>query len=345
MTTRRVMGGFAALLLFATPIRVFAQSSPGRSAIPLDPIDAIIKTFDSYSVVALGEGPHGNEQGLAFRLRLIRDPRFPATVNDIVVESGSARYQDVVDRYMHGEDVPTSTMRDVFENTVTATPVWDRPMYAEFFRAVRAMNRVLPRERQLRVLLGDPAIDWNAVRSRDDYLALLRQRDSHPAEVIRREVLAKNRHALVIYGDGHLQAKTERPALSMTGLLEAAGARVFAITSTFADLSAFQPDTTGWRLPAFALLRGTRLGAAPYERFFGPPPPVPFFQAHPRIEDHFDALISLGPEASMTLGPLPYPRCAEPDYVEMRVGRMVLSGMPASVAERLKNECAAAGSR
>jgi hypothetical protein len=31
-----------------------------------------------------------NEQGYAFRLALIRVPRFAATVNDIVVESGSA---------------------------------------------------------------------------------------------------------------------------------------------------------------------------------------------------------------------------------------------------------------
>jgi hypothetical protein len=343
MTIRRGLGVFAAVLLLgATSTSTFAQNSPGRSATPVDPINAIIKAFDSYSIVALGEGPHGNEQGLAFRLRLLRDPRFAATVNDIVVESGSARYQDAVDRYMQGEDVPTGTMRDVFENTVTATPVWDRPMYADFFRAVRALNRVLPRERQLRVLLGDPPIDWNAVKTRDDYMPLLMQRDSHPADVIRREVLAKNRRALVIYGDGHFQAKTERPARSLAGLVEAAGARVFTITSTFADLSAFQPDVTSWRLPAFALLRGTRIGGAPYERFFGPPPPVPFFQENPRIEDHFDAVIYLGPESSMTLGPLTYPRCAEPAYIEMRVARMVLSGMPPNVADRLNSECAKA---
>ena len=343
MTIRRGLDVFVAvLMLCATAISVFAQNSSGRSATPVDPIEAILKAFESYSIVALGEGPHGNEQGLAFRLRLIRDPRFAATVNDIVVESGSARYQDVVDRYMQGEDVPTTTMRDVFENTVVATPVWDRPIYAEFFRAVRAMNRVQPRERQLRVLLGDPAIDWNTVKTRDDYLTLLRQRDSHPADLIRREVLAKNRHALVIYGEGHFQARTERPAQSLAGLLEAAGARVFTISSTFADLSAFQPDVTTWRPPAFALLRGTRIGAAPYERVFGPLPPAPFFQERPRFEDHFDAVLYLGPESSMTTGPLPYPRCAEPAYVEMRVARMVLSGMPATVADRLHSECAAA---
>src|SRR5262245_21954541 len=147
MTIRRGLGGFVAVLLVgATALSAFAQNPTGRSAVPVDPIDAIIKAFDSYSIVGLGEGPHGNEQGLAFRLRLLRDPRFAATVNDIVVESGSARYQDAVDRYMRGEEVPTDTIREVFENTVTATPVWDGPIYAEFFRAVRALNRVLPRE-------------------------------------------------------------------------------------------------------------------------------------------------------------------------------------------------------
>src|ERR1044072_1804841 len=128
----------------------------------------------------------------------------------------------------------------------------------------------------------------------------------------------------------------------MAGLLEAAGARVFTIASTFADLSAFQPDVTSWRVPAFALLRGTRIGAAPYERIFGPLPPIPFLRDHPRIDDHFDAVIYLGPESSMTLGPLPYPRCTDSAYVEMRVARMVLSGMPDTVRDRLTSDCAAA---
>lgn len=346
MTTRRGLSGFAAvLLLCASTLTASAQNSPGRPAIPLEPIDAILKAFESYSIVALGEGPHGNEQGHAFRLRLLRDPRFAATVNDIVVESGSARYQDVVDRYMQGEDVPTTTMRDVFENTVVATPVWDRPMYAEFFRAVRALNRVSPRNRQIRVLLGDPAIDWDSIKTKDAYDAVLRQRDSHPADVIRREVLAKSRRALVIYGDGHLLAKTERPALSMAAFLEAAGARVFTITSTFADLSSFQADTTSWRVPSFALLRGTRIGAVPFERLMGPLPPIPFLRDNPRTDDHFDAVLYLGPEASMTTGAIPYPRCSDPAYVQMRTGRMVLSGMPENVADRLNSECQAAATK
>ena len=107
MVIRRGLGVFVTILtLCATAISVFAQNSTNRSATPVDPIDAILKAFESNSIVALGEGPHGNEQGLAFRLRLIRDRRFAATVNDIVVESGSAGYQDVVDRYMQGARRP-----------------------------------------------------------------------------------------------------------------------------------------------------------------------------------------------------------------------------------------------
>jgi len=292
--------------------------------------------------VALGEGPHGNEQGHAFRLALIRDPRFAARVNDIVIESGSARYQDYVDRFVRGEEVADVFLRAARENTVTPTPAWDRPIYDELFRAVRDVNRSQPPDRQLRILLGDPPIVWNEVRNADDYRSWLMRRDSHPAEVIQREVLAKGRRALVVYGDGHFQARSERPGRSLVGILETGGTNVFAVTSTFADLSAFQKDVAGWPTPWLASLKGTSLGAAPYETFFGPPPPVDFFKANPNIEDHFDAVLVLGTPASMRLAPLAYPRCAEPDYMRMRLVRMTLAGMPATVAERLREEYAKA---
>jgi len=58
----------------------------------MDAIPAILDLFKTYQVVGLGEGPHGNLEGAAFRLKLLRDPRFPTVVNDILVESGTARY-------------------------------------------------------------------------------------------------------------------------------------------------------------------------------------------------------------------------------------------------------------
>ena len=338
------LGLVLAAVLATAAITGFAQDGARRPAVRVDPISTIIDAFASYPVVALGEGAHGNGQGHAFRLRLLRDPRFTALVNDIVIESGSARYQDFMDRYVHGEAVPeVELLRAVRENTVTPTPVWDRPMYDEMFRAVRDLNTSLPRDRQLRILLGDPPINWSEVRTADDYRTWLLRRDSHPAELIQREVLAKGRRALVVYGDGHLQARSERPGRSLVGILETAGTKVFTVTSTFADLSPFQKDVAGWRTPWLASLKGTLLGAAPYATFFGPPPPVDFFKANPLIEDHFDAVLVMGTASEMRLAPLEYPHCNDPDYARMRRVRMELAGIPvASDPERLSRECASA---
>lgn len=319
-----------------------AQEAARRPAVRLDPISTILDAFATHQVVALGEGPHGNEQGHAFRLALYRDPRFAAVVNDIVVESGSSRYQEYVDRFVRGEDVADVFLRAARENTVTPTPAWDRPMYDELFRAVRDINRSLPRDRQLRILLGDPPINWTEVRNSDEYRTWVLRRDSHAAEVIQREVLAKGRRALVVYGDGHLQARSERPGRSLVGMLETSGTRVFAVTSTFADLSPFQKDFAGWPTPWLASLQGTLPGAAPYETFFGPPPPVDFFKANRLIEDHFDAVLVLGTASSMRVAPMAYPHCAEPDYIRMRRLRMKLAGMPDTAGDRLSKECAAA---
>src|SRR5580700_9329662 len=64
------------------------KEAPGKLAVPIRPIPAILDAFRSHAIVALGDD-HGNEQLHAFRLALIRNPRFADTVNDIVVEFGN----------------------------------------------------------------------------------------------------------------------------------------------------------------------------------------------------------------------------------------------------------------
>src|SRR5215510_9040035 len=105
-----------------------APAVPPGPAVPVEAFSAIFDAFKTHPIVALGEGPHGNEQGHAFRLALIRDPRFAATVNDIVVEFGSARYQELMDRFVAGADVPDDELRHVWQDTTVATPAWDRPI-------------------------------------------------------------------------------------------------------------------------------------------------------------------------------------------------------------------------
>src|SRR5690242_17492775 len=97
------------------PVLVGALQDPSP-AVPADPVTTILDAFSRHDLVALGEGAHRNEQGHAFRLALIRDPRFAATVNDIVVECGNARYQDLMDRFVSGEEIPRTELRQVWQN-------------------------------------------------------------------------------------------------------------------------------------------------------------------------------------------------------------------------------------
>jgi hypothetical protein len=340
-----------------------AQPSIARPATASDPTAAIIDAFRSHSVVALAEGNHGNEQAHRFRLALVRDPRFAATVNDIVVEFGNARYQDLMDRFLRGDAVPDAALRQVWQNTTQAHTIWDVPIYEEFFRAVRAVNQPLARECQLRVVLGDPPIDWDLVHTREDFDKQMKEldRDRYPAELIRREVLRKGRRALIIYGDGHLARKhvllNFEPSPFLLMQLERSGDATFTIwTETNIDLKNLQPDVAQWPKPSLASLRGTMLGAADFTSYIPPDTPrfanlgngPDLFSPLPRaqwrtlrMEDQFDAVLYLGPPSDMTMSQLSVALCADRTYMEMRLERMTLAGMRRLV-DRLKDYCTAA---
>src|ERR1700760_4069176 len=66
---------------------------------------AVLKAFDSHDIVMLGE-IHGNEQEYEWLRTLIETTEFADRVDDIVMEFGNALYQQAVDRYVGGEDVP-----------------------------------------------------------------------------------------------------------------------------------------------------------------------------------------------------------------------------------------------
>ena len=167
------------------------------------------------------------------------------------------------------------------------------------------------------MLLGDPPIEWEKVHSLDDLKRWL-NRDSVAAEVVRREVLAKGRRALIIYGDQHLvrTAKAAAPntAGGVVAQLERSGTSVFTIhTETRQDLSTLQPDVASWPKPSLAILRDTTLGAAMTDS-----------RQPSRLADQFDAVLYLGSPGEMTLSKLPRALCSDDSYLEMRLTRLAL---------------------
>lgn len=323
----------------------------------MDPVGAIIDAFRTHDLVAMSDA-HGNVQTREFLRQLIRDARFAGVANDIVVEFGNARYQAVADRYVRGEAVPAGELRAIWQNTTVPNEI---PVDPEFFDIVRAVNARLPPEHQFRVLLGDPPIDWSTVRSRADHFVWLGMRDSYPASLVQVEVLAKRRKALVVYGHLHFQRRnmltnfdmTDWRAQTIVSLLERANpTRVFIIWRLDDELAAIQGSVGSWPVPSLALVRGTQIGAADIAEITPPNPRMVLGAGAPTlierkdwqpltIEQQLDAVLYLGPRSAMTDAPLLPVSCKEPGYLEERLRRISVAGLPPAEAERAKQLCEA----
>jgi hypothetical protein len=352
---------FPVLVVVTIAVGHALQTASPPAAIPVEAISAILDSFRAHNIVALGES-HGNEQIHEFRLRLIRDPRFAGTVTDIVVECGNARYQDVMDRFIRGEDVPYISVRQAWQNTAgSPATTCDLPINEEFMQAIRAVNAGNRNDRQLRVVLGDPPIDWDSVKTTADHQKWIDLRDRHAADVIQREVLDKRRRALVIYGGAHLMRKgifanygrDVTPVVPLIDwLIDRQDARIFSIWGDhMGDFTKIQPDVASWPAPSLTVLRGTTLGAADFQIYWdllglGSLPRYTMRDGKQvelskdqwrsrRMDEQFDALLYLGPPSSMTASQLSPQLCADEAYMKMRLERMAIFGLGA----RLKAYC------
>ena len=336
------------------------QQGSTQPLVPADAIAGVTDAFQSHDVVALPDA-HGNAESHAFRLALIRDPRLSANVDDIVIRLGNARYQDLVDRYVRGEDVPVVDLHKAWQDTTVSTAGNNYPMAEELLGTVRAVNASRRGSRQLRILLGDPPIDWGRVQSRADHHKYLALRDSHPAALIISEVLAKNRKALLMYGELHFQRRNIMTnydmqawqAQTIISLIEAATpARVFTIWES--DVETLGADARSWAWPRLATVRGTSVGAADFATFVGSPlaaqrssiadgrfTPIPASEFRRlTVEEQLDAILFLGPRTpGRPSHEVPIALCKQPGFVDEQARRISLSA-PRFEADRLREYCA-----
>jgi hypothetical protein len=277
------------LLLLASSIGGATDARPA--------LDVIVDAFATHALVAVGEA-HGNVSDHEFRLALIRDARLFERIDDVVVEFGNARYQHLLDRFVTGERVPEDTLRHVWQDTTMPHTVWDRPIYEAFFTAVRDVNAGPRRARPLRVLLGDPPIDWTSIRSADDQRQWQALRVTHAASVISKEIVARKRRALIFYGGAHLW----RADLSRETLIERLEAtqttRVFTVMP---ENNRHVPGQTApVAVPTIRLTRGTSL------------------------ENQVDAMLDLPGRETDPGSPLSPDLCTDRDYLDMRRHRLAL---------------------
>jgi hypothetical protein len=164
-----------AIVVFVFLIGTTALSNAGPPPTRVENIvPTLMSAFGRVDVVALGEH-HGSKFGSDLALALIRNPIFPKKARFILVEWANSLNQPILDRYVMGGDVSMQELRQVWQNTTQITPVF--AAHREFLTAVRQLNQSLQRYERIRVLAGDPPIDWSHVHSQSEYLAFGAHRD------------------------------------------------------------------------------------------------------------------------------------------------------------------------
>jgi hypothetical protein len=311
----------------------------GRDPDPVNASQGILAAFNDHEVVGLGILSYANQDFDDFILELIRDPAFPQTVNDIVVECGNSLYQKVLDRYIAGEDVPLSEAQRVWRNT-TQPMCGLASFYEQLFPLVRQVNSALPADRKLRVLAGDPPVDWSKIRSRDD-LRASRDRDASISAVMQREVLLKHRKALMIFGVRHLMHGGGGAVGMYERKLENGGGHhltyVVMAHNGFGNHSSLtryndtlEQRLAAWPVPSLVPLRGSWLADLDYGYFF------PDESDAAGISARVDAYLYLGPRAQLLNQPISMVAATDTAYMRELARRVSIERGPTTPADILR---------
>ena len=276
----------------------------GTQPTPRDASQAVLAAFDTYEVVGLGILSYANQDFDQFIFDLVRNPNFPSRVNDIVVECGNALYQPLLDRYIAGDSVAAAEARRVWRNT-TQPFCGVSGFYEQLYPLVRRINETLPAGRKLRMLGGDPPVDWSAVRTQAE-LRPFENRDSSIAAVMEREVLAKHRKALMIFGVRHLMhggggavARYERAGYAGRTFVVMAHNGFGADSPLSRYNDTLEGRLAGWPVPSLVPLRGTWLDDLPWPYF------IPDVDRETPVSASVDGYLYLGPGNLLLNQPIP----------------------------------------
>jgi len=273
-------------------------------------------------------------------------------VNDIEVECGNSLYQPVLDRYIAGEDVPFTEVRKVWRDT-TQSMCGQSGFFEQLFPLVRAINQKLPTTKRLRVLAGDPPIDWDKVKTFEEAMKSV-DREASIASVMEKEVLSKHRKALMLFGTFHLMHGIDDSAVSayekdypnLTFVIS--DLRVYDTDRPIASISPFAL----WPNPSIALTKGTWLGALLLSDVFQSGimidpdckmqivlfPPRLQKQAQKPMEHYIDAFLYLGPQEFRLSEPIPADIALDADYMTELRRRESLMGEPSQSPKDLNDE-------
>lgn len=271
----------------------FFSSTNGQNLKVKNAFESVLKLFEHHQIVAIGE-LHCNNEIWEFINKLIELQGFASKINTIIFEGGNSMYQQLMDDYILGDDIDETEIKIIWRNNTQINTTFDAPIYLNFLRHVRKVNFSLPKEQKIRVILLDPPIDWNLIRTEQDYLPYLMERESHMYQTVINEVYSKNKTCLFIAGSGHVfKSKDEsksKPLNALSTLGKKFPGSTFSIKLHDGDgLSVSLLDSTEQLFEQFnkpAFIESSELN-----------------RIHPEFKktsENFDALIYLGKRGNLT---------------------------------------------
>ncbi len=312
-------------LLFAVASLCAAQADP----IPKNASAVVLQAFETHDIVMLGE-IHNNKQEYEWLDSLVSSPEFADRVDDIVMEIGNSLYQKSVDRYIAGEAVPIEEVQRAWRSTLGLGP--PPPIYADLYKRVRETNMRRRGKHQMRVLCGDPYINWSKVKTRDDIGPFLGHRDQWYAQVVKDEVLAKHHRGFLIAGSAHFLREKGNGYIEPE--LRRAGAKTFVIlagTNAVKGYGDLDHRFDSWHAPSIALLSGNWVGElAAIPVISGGTEEI---QPALKLKDAADALLYLGPRDSLILVSAPRDEVDGTPYGKELLRRMTLLGFEPFIPE------------
>lgn len=225
-------------------------------------------------------------------------------------------------------------------------PLGDAPVYERFFRSVRELNAGLEPGERIRVVLGDPPVEWtNIHRAADgENIPTGDEREPFFAGLVSREVMAKGHRTLLIMGGDHMRigeytgpgglipSVNPRQPNAATLLARRYPGSLFVVVDVYvvnaegtgegcSNLEEVEEAFSGSPVPSMARLDGTWLAeVAVPKRLLDP--------SNPELGRQADAVLWLGPQEELTQS-LPEARIYQsgPYASELRRWSEILSGI------------------
>ncbi len=296
-------------------------------------LQVVLELIQTNRLVGLGE-MHRSATEHEFIRELVSHPEFAADC--LVIEFGNALYQELLDAYIGGEQVPPAELRQVWLNTTQSAnrggDPWDAVIYPRLLATVRDVNRA---GRSLRVLAGDPPVDWSKVENSDDVWRL--DRDEHYESVVQREVVSPGRRGLLLWGGMHLVRRDPIRSPDQH--------RRQSVGDRFPDMPTILPHVGNgalndeveavlqdWPIPSLSPVAGTALAAFSLDHLNPRPIMIATGESLPfqpwRWDELFDYYLYLGPASTMRYSTTASSIDAGPEFHAERRRRRTVTGPP-----------------